>query len=99
MKTEPIHVRLRVEGIVCYACTNIISRLAKSIPGVQDAQVSYVSELLELDLDENANLEDVCALLEKHGYRCRITSDRELLSTKGEMGILRRRTLISFFLL
>ncbi len=98
MKTETIHVRLRVEGIVCYACTDIISRLAKGVPGVREAQVSYVSELLELDMDETASLEEVCAMLEKHGYRCRITGDRELLSAEDDMGILRRRILVSFFL-
>ena len=98
MKTETVHVRLRVEGIVCYACTGIIERLAKSVAGVYEAKVSYVSELLELDMEETASLDEICALLEKHGYRCRITGERELLSARDDMGILRRRILISFFL-
>lgn len=97
--TETKSVWMHIDGIVCYACTGIIESLAKNQPGVISAAASYVSEGLRLDVEPEAELNTLINELERHGYKARITTEREAMrADHGNMKALRVRILISFFL-
>jgi cation transport ATPase len=88
-----------VDGIVCYACVNIIESAAKSVPGVQKASVSYIGESLKLDVLPETDLDAVISALGRRGYKVKAISEKEALKTDyNEMKHMRVRIIVSFFL-
>ncbi|NLO46964.1 MAG: cation-translocating P-type ATPase [Clostridiales bacterium] len=88
-----------VEGIVCYACVNIIESAAKSVPGVTKAAVSYIGESLQLDVLPETDLEAVISALGRRGYKVTAISEKEALKTDySDMKRMRVRIIVSFFL-
>ncbi len=92
-----------VEGIVCYACVNIIESAVKAIPGVESASVSYIGESLRVQGGAGADLGalsgTVISELERRGYRAGLSSEKEAVKTDyGDMGRMRTRIIASFFL-
>ncbi len=85
-----------VEGIVCYACVNIIESAVKAIPGVESASVSYIGESLRVQAGAGADLGalsgTVISELERRGYRAGLSSEKEAVKTDyGDMGRMRTR--------
>ena len=64
------HASLRIGGMDCSTCANVIEHALARIDGVLEAEVSYAAERLRLEFDrEKTSLRAVNARLEILGYR------------------------------
>ncbi len=71
-------VTLPITGMTCANCAATVSRSAKKVEGVLEADVNYASEKLVLTYDDKiAQPEDVIARVEKAGYGV-VTSSLDL---------------------
>ena len=68
----PEHVVLSVSGMTCTGCSRKMMNVLDRIPGLSNAQVTFVSEMAEFDLDSSiAQIEHVLPQVEKEtGFKC-----------------------------
>jgi len=61
---------LKIKGMHCVACANIITNKVSKLAGVKKIEVSYASETAKIDFQENiTNLEKIDQEISKLGYR------------------------------
>lgn len=51
--------RFKIEGLLCANCGNKIEEEIKTIDGVNDANVSFLTEKVKLDLADDADLDGI----------------------------------------
>jgi len=76
------HIVTNVVGMTCTGCGKKVSNVLDRIPGLSNAQVTFVSGMAEFDLDENvAQAEDVLSQMEREtGFKVtRLTSGYQTL--------------------
>lgn len=96
MKTEV----MRVYGMVCYACTDIVKAAVERAPGVAEAQVNYIMDTVTLTCEEETDLSAVCLAAKRAGYRLETLlkdkkEDKRIRQT--QKAVLRNTVLLSFF--
>lgn len=63
---------LRIDGMTCSACSNRVERFVKKLDGINEANVNFAAETLNVDFDENIlNVEDIENTVVKAGYKVR----------------------------
>ena len=63
---------LKIEGMTCSACSNRVERFVKKLNGVNEANVNFATETLNVDFDENIlRVEDIESIVIKAGYKVR----------------------------
>ena len=43
---------LKIEGMTCAACAKAVERISKKLPGVEEANVNFATEKLNITYDE-----------------------------------------------
>ncbi|PRO64458.1 copper ion binding protein [Alkalicoccus urumqiensis] len=64
MKTETIHV----EGMTCGHCKQAVEGAASSVEGVSRAQVNLEAGLVEVEMNDDASVEQIIEEIEDQGY-------------------------------
>ncbi|MBE6070393.1 MAG: heavy metal translocating P-type ATPase [Clostridium butyricum] len=60
---------LKIEGMTCSACANRIERFIKKLDGVEEANVNFATENLNISFDEDIlNITDIENVIVKAGY-------------------------------
>ncbi|NSJ92790.1 copper ion binding protein, partial [Coprococcus sp. MSK.21.13] len=73
-----------VEGMTCAACAKAVERSSKKLDGVQEANVNFASEKLNITFDENKlNKEDIKKAVEKAGYKLLEDTKTRLFNIEG----------------
>lgn len=63
---------LKIEGMTCSACANRVERFVKKLDGINEANVNFAAETLNVDFDENIlNVEEIENTVVKAGYKVR----------------------------
>lgn len=57
--------KFKIEGLLCANCGNKIESEIKNLSGVNDANISFLTEKVKLDLDDDANVEEILAQANK----------------------------------
>lgn len=66
---RPLDVRLRLGGVACIACTDLIERDLKNVDGIKSIQANYTLRRAFLQLDRSKiSTDDVIERIEKLGY-------------------------------
>lgn len=61
---------LKIEGMTCSACANRIERFVRKLDGINEANVNFAVETLNVDFDENkVTCEDIENTVVKCGYK------------------------------
>lgn len=61
---------LKIEGMTCASCANTIERVTKKLDGVDDSNVNFATEKLNINYDETkVSLLDIEKAVEKAGYK------------------------------
>jgi sulfite exporter TauE/SafE/copper chaperone CopZ len=64
-------IRLKINGMTCIACENVITKELKKLEGVEHVKVSYANETAEIKFDETkTKLADIVDAVEAKGYEC-----------------------------
>ncbi|MBM7869153.1 Cu+-exporting ATPase [Clostridium pascui] len=75
---------LKIEGMTCAACAKAVERASKKLQGVNDANVNFATEKLNVDFDENkVSIEDIQAAVEKAGFKAKTESSTKTLKIQG----------------
>ncbi|MGH4120149.1 heavy metal translocating P-type ATPase [Clostridium sp.] len=75
---------LKIEGMTCAACAKAIERVSKKLPGVEEANVNFATEKLNLNYDESKiKLEDIQSAVEKAGYKILVPTTTKTLKLEG----------------
>ena len=76
---------LRVKGMHCASCAQIIEKTFKKIPGVHSAEVNYATETAKLSYDENqTNPEALSKKVEHLGYSLHSPTAEEMGMSASE---------------
>ena len=68
---------IKIEGMHCASCSQIIESRLKKLEGIEKAEVSFATEKLKLEFDEEKiNLEKIDGELKKLGYKLK-TEEKE----------------------
>ena len=60
---------LKIEGMTCSACSNRVERFVRKLDGINEANVNFATETLNVDFDENKlNINDIENTVIKAGY-------------------------------
>ncbi len=60
---------LKIEGMTCSACANRIEKFVKKLDGIEEANVNFATESLNVSFDENKlNVNDIESSVVKAGY-------------------------------
>lgn len=65
---KSIHASLSVQGMTCASCVGRVERVLRALPGVEQANVNLATERAEIDVTEDALVEQAIAAIEKAGY-------------------------------
>lgn len=61
---------LNIEGMTCSACANRIERFVRKLDGINEANVNFAVETLNVDFDENkVTCDDIENTVVKYGYK------------------------------
>ncbi len=64
-------IKLKLKGMSCVACEELIRRELKKLEGVKEVSVSYSKEIAEISFDETkVSLADIVDKIEGKGYEC-----------------------------
>ncbi len=75
---------LNIEGMTCAACAKAVERASKKLSGVNEANVNYATEKLNIDFDETqVSVLDIQIVIEKAGYKAVIESKIKSLKIEG----------------
>lgn len=87
-------LKVRVNDLDCIDCARALEHAAKSIEGVESAEVSFTLSTLELKLREGADRRSIIKALRRKGYD--VLPLEAIPSQKGEkrVGVISRRRLI-----
>ncbi len=62
-------IKLTVEGMHCASCASNIERAVKKVKGVKDVVVSLMTNKCFVEIEEDANREDIKKAISKVGYK------------------------------
>ena len=63
-------VYLKIQGMHCASCANIIERSLKKVPGVKEGNINFVAEKASVLFDaEQSNITDLIQAVQKAGYQ------------------------------
>ncbi|WP_315116287.1 heavy metal translocating P-type ATPase [uncultured Clostridium sp.] len=75
---------LNIEGMTCAACAKAVERAAKKVEGINEANVNFASEKLNISFDESkVNLEEIQKVIEKSGYKAIVEATTKSFSIEG----------------
>jgi Cu+-exporting ATPase len=75
---------LKIEGMTCASCAKTIERVSKKIPGVEEANVNFATEKLNIKYDESKiKLEDIQSAVKKAGYKIAVQTTNKTLKIEG----------------
>lgn len=57
--------KFKIEGLLCANCGNKIEEEIKNISGVNDANVSFLTEKVKLDLADDADIDEILDMCNK----------------------------------
>ena len=73
-----------IEGMTCAACAKAIERSSKKLEGVEEANVNFAFEKLNITFDESkVNKEDIKKAIEKAGYKLLEDTETKLFNIEG----------------
>lgn len=76
-------IKLKIKGMSCIACENLITKELKKVEGVQEAKVSYAKEIAEIKFDNTkTTLAEIIDAIEAKGYEC--VDGTEIVAVKAE---------------
>ena len=79
-----INKALKIEGMTCAACAKTIERVSKKLPGVEEANVNFATEKLNIKYDDALiKLEDIQSAVEKAGYKIAVETTNKTLKIEG----------------
>ncbi|MCB2294719.1 heavy metal translocating P-type ATPase [Clostridium algoriphilum] len=79
-----INKALKIEGMTCAACAKTIERVSKKLPGVEEANVNFATEKLNINYDDALiKLEDIQSAVEKAGYKIVVQTTNKTLRIEG----------------
>jgi len=90
---------LKIKGMHCVSCANIIDNKISKLDGVNKIEVSYASETAKIDYDkEIIDLEKIDKEMAKLGYRLDLPEEKEIIKkTDGEINKIYFSLPISIF--
>jgi len=90
---------LKIKGMHCVSCANIIDNKISKLDGVNKIDVSYASETAKIDYDkEIIDLEKIDKEMAKLGYRLDLPEEKEIIKkTDGEINKIYFSLPISIF--
>ncbi|MCJ7690610.1 MAG: heavy metal translocating P-type ATPase, partial [Clostridiaceae bacterium] len=75
---------LKIEGMTCASCAKTIERVSKKLPGVEEANVNFATEKINIKYDESKiKLEDIQNVVEKAGYKIAVQTTNKTLKIEG----------------
>ncbi len=75
---------LKIEGMTCAACAKAVERAVKRLQGINEANVNFATEKLNINFDEiKVSIQDIQAAIEKSGYKAVIESSVKSLKIEG----------------
>jgi len=75
---------LKIEGMTCAACAKAVERVSKKLPGVEEANVNFATEKLNISYDETkVKLVDIQNAIEKAGYKALVETSNKTLKIEG----------------
>lgn len=75
---------LKIEGMTCAACAKAVERASRKLEGVNEANVNFATEKLNISFDETkVSLPDIQAAVEKAGYKAVIESSSRTMKIEG----------------
>ncbi len=75
---------LKIEGMTCTACAKAVERVSKKLPGVEEANVNFATEKLNITYDETkVNLLQIQNAVEKAGYKALVETSNKTLKIEG----------------
>lgn len=51
--------KYKIENLGCASCASKMEERIKKLEGVEDANISFITQKMKLSLDDNANLENI----------------------------------------
>jgi len=64
-------IKLKINGMSCTACENVITKELKKLEGIEHVKVSYSKEMAEIKYNETkTKLADIVDAIESKGYEC-----------------------------
>jgi Cu+-exporting ATPase len=79
-----INKALKIEGMTCAACAKTIERVSKKLPGVEEANVNFATEKLNINYDDELiKLEDIQSAVKKAGYKLLVQTTNKTLKIEG----------------
>lgn len=92
-------IYLRVDGIICYACVEILEHAVREVAGVIDAGVNFVGETMWITMADDSAQSDVMEAIRKRGYQAiEISQEQVMRNESGNLDKLRKTILICFVL-
>jgi Cu+-exporting ATPase len=62
-------IKLTIEGMHCASCASNIERAIKKIKGINNVVVSLMTNKCFIEMEENANIEEIQKAVGKVGYK------------------------------
>ncbi|MDF2557880.1 MAG: copper/silver-translocating P-type ATPase [Bacillales bacterium] len=59
----------QIEGMTCSACAKAVERVTRKINGVEEANVNYATEKLNITFNNETSISEIQATVEKAGYK------------------------------
>ena len=95
-------VKFDVSGMTCAACSAHVQKAVSSLPGVNEADVSLLTNSMVVSFDDSVNEMDICDAVKKAGYEAKVfetTRNKKETIVDEETPKLVRRLIVSLVLL
>jgi len=77
-------IKLKIKGMHCQSCADLIKNRIEELEGINDAKVSYSEEIAEIDFDENKiDAKVIIRKIEEDTYSCNIFERDDKKKSKG----------------
>ena len=87
-------LKVRVKDLDCIDCARALEHVAKSVDGVENAEVSFTLSTLELELKEGVDRRSVIRALRRKGYEVLPLEAASIADMRVRRGAISRRRLI-----
>ncbi|WP_019413640.1 heavy metal translocating P-type ATPase [Paenisporosarcina sp. TG20] len=73
-----------IEGMTCASCVQTVEKATKKLPGVQESNVNWATEKLNISFDENVvSAQDIQAAVDKAGYKALTVTEQKSFAITG----------------
>ena len=88
--------KFEVSGMTCSACQRTIEKDVKNLPGINEVNISLLTNMMVVDFDESmSNQGSIIKTVKRAGYKAKAEDENEVRSPLDETSEMKKRLILS----